>query len=64
MDKIFGANCTNLESWPPGNSTNFDVKPELPQGATQAGPALAGLKGQSCTCKDEYHDIEDKRPKI
>jgi hypothetical protein len=45
MDKIFGANGTNLELWPPGNSTNFDIKPELPEGAT--GQALAGLKGQS-----------------
>ncbi len=47
MDKIFGANGTHLESWPRGNSTNFDVKPELPQGANQTGPALAGLKEQS-----------------
>ncbi len=45
MDKIFDGSSTNLESWPPGNSTNFDVKPELPQGATQAGQALAGLTG-------------------
>ncbi len=42
---VFDANGTNLESWPPGNSTNFDAKSELPQGATQAGSALAGLKG-------------------
>ncbi len=45
MDKIFDANGTNLESWPPGISTNFDVV-KLPQGATQAGQALAGLTGK------------------
>jgi hypothetical protein len=45
MDKILCVNGTNLESWPTG-STNFDVKTELSQGATQAGPALAGLKEQ------------------
>ncbi len=50
MDKIFGANSANLESWPPSNSTNFDVKPELPQGATQVGQALAGLNG---------HELDD-----
>jgi hypothetical protein len=64
MGEIFGATGTNLEPWPPGNGTNFDVKPELLTfkfSPTSEAPSLSSIMATmiSFACTAAYASMHE-----